>query len=182
MNWLSVFLTGIGLSMDAFAVSVTIGMVCKHREKAANAIKAACYFGGFQGLMPLAGYFLSIRFIGMLGSWSNAIAFAILAFLGGKMIYETIKGDTEGSIKSYTHGAFLTLALATSIDALAVGVSLAMINVNIFFAAALIAATTAVIAFVAVFLGKAISGLLGGKAEFLGGIILIIIGLRLILM
>lgn len=180
LSLFSIFLTAIGLAMDAFAVSVTIGMCCDSRRKTVNSIKAGMYFGIFQGIMPLIGYFASIKFADMTGMWDKVIAFIILAFLGGKMIYEALHDEDEACLKCYNNKAFITLAVATSIDALAVGVSFAVLDTNIFASCAIIALVTGILSFIGVRLGKFIAGYIGNKAEIAGGIILLLIGFKIL--
>lgn len=181
MSLFSIVLTGIGLAMDAFAVSLTIGMSCENCRKLTNALKAGGYFGFFQGLMPLIGYLLSVKFTDIAGGWDGLISFAILGFIGCKMIYEAIKNKEEANIVCYTNGAFFTFAIATSIDALAVGVSFAVMDVNILLASSLIAVITFIFSFTGVKIGKLLANYIGNKAEIVGGIILIIIGLKIML-
>lgn len=181
MNLFSIILTSVGLAMDAFAVSLTIGMSCENCRTMANSLKAGCYFGFFQGIMPLIGYLVSIKFADIAGGWDGVISFVILAFIGGKMIYDAVNSKDEGNVKCYTNGAFLSLAVATSIDALAVGVSFAVMAVNILLAVCCIAIITGILSFIGVKLGKFIAHYIGNKAEILGGIILIGIGLKIML-
>lgn len=181
MSLLSIFITALALSMDAFAVSLSIGMSCDNCSQLPNALKASGFFGGFQGLMPLIGYFISFKLAGFVGNYDGLIAFIILGFLGGKMIFEALKRKEESNVKCYSSGAFLTLAIATSIDALAVGVSFAMLDINIIVASIIIAITTGIISFIGVKLGKFVAKFIGNKAELIGGGVLIIIGLKILL-
>lgn len=180
MSLFSIILTSVGLAMDAFAVSLTIGMSCENCRTMTNSLKAGSYFGFFQGAMPLIGYLVSIKFADIAGGWDGIISFAILAFIGGKMIYDAVTSKDDGNIKCYTNGAFLSLAVATSIDALAVGVSFAVMDVNILVATTFIAVITGILSFVGVKLGKFIAHFIGNKAEIAGGIILIFIGLKIL--
>ncbi|MBP1889604.1 putative Mn2+ efflux pump MntP [Clostridium moniliforme] len=197
MNLLSIFMTSIGLSMDAFAVALAKGMTLKkHIWK--NALKISFLFGGFQALMPLIGWIAARKFRGYIESFDHWIAFILLGAIGGKMIYESINSkkeccvnntkemeeicmesledNEEFSIKNLT-----ILAIATSIDALAVGVSFAFLNINIIPSIIMIGCVTFILCLIAVFVGKKLGCILQTYAEIVGGIILIIIGINILL-
>lgn len=198
MDILSIILIAIGLSMDAFAVSVTNGIIIKDL-KIGHALKIGLYFGVFQALMPLAGWFAGSQFKDYITSFDHWIAFGLLAFIGGKMIWEAFgegnkelenaEGMSEVAISTqetvYENplkmGRLLLLAVATSIDALAVGVSFAFLSVSIIWSAALIGLITFVICVAGVFIGNKFGGLLKKRAEIAGGLILICIGLKIII-
>lgn len=186
MGIIELLLIAVGLSMDAFAVSIGNGLSMKKSSpKAALAI--AFSFGLFQALMPTAGYFLGSAFEDIIKGFDHYIALIFLGFIGGKMIYDGIKeirarkkGEEaeEGTFK-LGFGALMIQAVATSIDALIVGVSFAALpDVNIWAAVALIGITTFTISLVGVFFGKKFGQLLGSKAEIFGGVILVGIGLK----
>ena len=197
MDILSVILIAIGLSMDAFAVSVTNGIIIKDL-KIGHALKIGLYFGAFQALMPLAGWLAGSQFKDYITSVDHWIAFGLLAFIGGKMIWEAfgekdeegeaIEGMCEVAISAQgtvcedtlRTGRLLVLAVATSIDALAVGISFAFLSVSIIWAAALIGLITFAICFAGVFIGNKFGGLLKKKAEIVGGLILVLIGLKIL--
>lgn len=180
MSVLSLIFTAIGLAMDAFAVSITIGLKGKPDEKKSLALKAGVYFGGFQALMPLVGWLLGIKFIKYIESIDHWIAFILLGVIGVKMIIDSIKGQ-EDDIDVNTNKKFLLLAIATSIDALAVGVSLAVLNINIWLSIAIIGLITLILSSVAVYLGEVLGIFLKKKAGIFGGIILMFIGIKILL-
>ena len=186
MGFLELLLLAIGLAMDAFAVSIGNGLSMKKQNpKAALAI--AFSFGLFQALMPTLGYFLGSAFEDIIRRFDHFIALIFLGFIGGKMIYDGIKeliADKKGKTEELpefrlTFGKLLIQAIATSIDALIVGVSFAALpDVNIWTAVLLIGTVTFAISLIGVFSGKKFGQLLGSKAEIFGGIILVGIGLK----
>lgn len=185
MNFTTILFIAIGLSMDAFAVSVTNGIMLKH-VKPKDALKISGAFGIFQGLMPLIGWAVGISFEKYITSVDHWIALILLGFIGGKMIYETLQpeeteecSDEECRRKVLDNKTILLLAIATSIDALAVGVSFAFLKVNIAESIIVIGVTTFVLCFIGVFIGKKCGELLKRYAELFGGIILILIGLKI---
>lgn len=181
MSNIELFLIALGLSADAFAVSVTNGM-CMKNIKLGLAFLIAITFGLFQGLMPVIGYALGSNFTQIISRYDHYIALVLLGFIGGKMFLDGIKGDDNGEsckIAKLTFGALMVQGVATSIDALAVGVSFAAISVDIVSAAALICLVTFILSFIAVFIGKKFGNLLNNKAEIIGGFILIGIGVKI---
>ena len=184
MNFITILLTAVGLSMDAFAVSLTIGLdVDKDKQKKA-ALMSGLYFGGFQALMPVIGYLLGVKFTKYIESVDHWIAFVLLAVIGVNMIREALSGDDdkeEMPADYLNHKKFVVLAIATSIDALAVGVSFAFLSVNIISSAVTIGITTFLFSVAAVVIGKKIGEIIKNKAEILGGVILIIIGIKILL-
>ncbi len=183
MGFAELFLIGIGLSMDAFAVSVCKGLNMRDKINYKHTAVIALFFGGFQALMPLIGYFLGINFESLIKSFDHWIAFVLLAFIGGKMIYEAVndKDDEEESDGSLKIKELFMLAVATSIDALAVGITFAFLNVNIWSSIALIGITTFILAFIGVILGNKFGSRYKSKAEIAGGIILVLIGTKILL-
>ena len=182
MSIIELFLTAIALSMDAFAVSVTTGITLR-RPRPWHAIKTGLFFGGFQALMPLTGYLLGSRFASYIERWDHWIAFVLLAFIGSSMIRESREQEEEeiehgGSIR---YRELFTLAVATSIDALAVGVSFAFLGVHIAPAVTLIGCTTFVLTLVGVWVGNLFGSRYKSRAELTGGIILILIGVKILL-
>ena len=186
MGLLELFLIAVGLSMDAFAVSVCKGLSVR-TLKAKHAVLCGLYFGGFQLLMPLIGYALGVRFQSLITSIDHWIAFVLLAWIGGNMIRESRAADDEdeaapsdGQVK---HKELLVLAVATSIDALAVGVTFSMVelSVSIWLAVCLIGCTTFLISLGGVYVGNVFGAKYKNKAEFVGGTILILIGVKIIL-
>lgn len=182
MGLAELFLIAVGLSMDAFAVSISDGIVMKNRRRG---VLAALLFGVFQAGMPVAGYFLGSAFAELISRYDHYIALVVLGFIGGKMIVESIgelrakKSDepTEG-VKEPTFGGLIMQAVATSIDALVVGVSFAAIGVDIVPAALFIGIVTFVICIAGFFGGRKFGQLFGAKASILGGAVLVCIGLK----
>lgn len=182
MNFISILMIGIGLAMDAFAVSLTMGLSTTKKNKIKIASKAGIFFGLFQGLMPLTGWLLGIKFTKYIEKIDHWIAFGLLVFIGGKMVYESIKGnDDEEKQIDFSNKRFLVLAIATSIDALAVGVSFAFLSVNILSASIIIACTTFILCIVAVYIGGVFGSVLKSKSEIIGGVILIIMGSKILI-
>ena len=180
---LSILLIGISLSMDAFAISVTNGLTLKN-FKVSHALWMGLYFGGFQFLMPLIGYFLGSTVSRYVTAFGPYISFALLAFIGGKMLLDSLKakGDDDEGMQDLTHKALLAAAVATSIDALAVGVSFAFLeDLKLLPSCLLIGCTTFVISFGGAMLGSRIPGLSGKKAGIVGGLVLIGIGLKILI-
>ena len=177
MSLTAVFFVGVGLAMDACAVSFAKGISLKKNVKK-YAFLLALAFGLFQGLMPLLGWWVGTHFEALITSVDHWIAFFLLGFIGLNMIRES---ECEACVDSISGKEVLLLAIARSIDALAVGISFAFLQVSILPAVCLIAATTFVISFAAVFLGNRIGGKLGKYAEIAGGVILILIGLKILI-
>lgn len=179
MGLWELFLIAVGLSMDAFAVSLCKGLsVTKVCPK--HVLTAGIYFGGFQMLMPLIGYFLGSRFRFLIASIDHWIAFALLGFVGINMIKEAFDKEDEVDC-SFCAAAMLPLAVATSIDALAVGITFAFLQVNILFAVCFIGITTFVLSGTGIVLGNIFGKRYKSKAEIAGGIVLILMGLKILL-
>lgn len=179
---IEVILLAIALSMDAFAVSLTLGVrTIKKNQKLA--LLAGLYFGLAQGLMPLFGYLGGVTVVGWLGEFTHWIAFILLVIIGLKMIYEatTAKPEENPQAHTYSHYALFLLAIATSIDALAAGFSLTLMSVNGIYACILIGLTTFIFSYVGVRIGSQASYLLGNKAEIFGGVVLVILGIKVLL-
>ncbi len=181
MDYLTVVLLGIGLAMDAFAVSVCKGMAMGRFTVMAGAI-IGLWFGFFQFLMPLIGFYLGQSFHSLISDYDHWIAFGLLALIGCNMIRESFS-DEEDESKGADIGfmVMLVLAIATSIDALAVGISMAMDGEEILLPAAIIGIITFVISVLGVKAGSIFGDRLGSRAELLGGIILILIGIKVVL-
>lgn len=180
MGIIELILIGIGLSMDAFAVSVTNGLCCKEIRAGKTFLTGLC-FGGFQGLMPLIGYFLGIGFAEYITAFDHIIALVLLGFIGVQMIIEAVKKDEEDTESSCLTAKMLIMqGIATSIDALAVGVSFAALpHVNIAFAAGSICCITFAFSVVGVLIGKRFGTMLNNKAQLVGGLILVGIGIKI---
>lgn len=178
---LSILLIGVSLSMDAFAVAVTNGLTLKN-FRPAHALWMGLYFGFFQFLMPLIGCLLGSTVSGYVSAVGPYISFALLAFIGGKMLLDSLRGgEDDAGMLTLSHPRLLTMAVATSIDALAVGVSFAFMEVELLPACALIGCTTFVISVTGAFLGRAIPNVSGRRAGIAGGLVLIGIGVKLLL-
>lgn len=170
----------VALAMDSVAVSIASGSKYKS-IKLFEALKIALFFGAFQGLMPLIGYFVGTMFASFVNSVDHYIAFVILCYLGYKMIKEAKEADFEDEVKDLKNRTLLMLAIATSIDALAVGITFSFNETSILSAVAIITIITFVLSAIAVYVGKFLGGFLEDKAEYLGGVILIILGFKILL-
>ena len=180
MGFTELFLIAIGLSMDAFAVSICKGLATG-KVKVKHMLVTGFWFGFFQMLMPLLGYLLAKNFSSQIEAVDHWIAFALLAIIGANMIREGVKGDEEESSSSYSPSAMFPLAIATSIDALAIGVSFAFLSVDIIPAVSTIGICTFILSAIGVRLGSSFGVMFKGKAEIAGGVILILIGLKILL-
>ena len=182
MSILEIFFFGVGLSMDAFAVALCKGLNMK-KINYYHTVIIALFFGGFQALMPLAGWLLGKQFEDYITSVDHWIAFVLLVYIGGKMIYESIKGEEEesGTGERLDYKELLIMAVATSIDALAVGITLAFFKVSILQSITVIGITTFVLSIIGVTIGNRFGMKFKKKAEISGGIILILIGTKILL-
>ena len=180
MDLLTPALIGIGLSMDCFAVSLAIGTTTKTRLFYAAAIIALC-FGAFQAGMTVIGWAAGVSLIGLISAYDHWIAFILLAIVGGKMIWEGVKGDEdEAPLKVIRIIPVIVLSFATSIDALAVGISFGVLQTAVLIPALIIGIVCFGISFAGVMLGERLETFLGNKMEIFGGIILILIGIRIL--
>ena len=180
MSILEILLLGIGLSMDAFAVSICKGLSTKQFQVKHYLIIGA-WFGGFQALMPLIGYFLGTLFIDAISAIDHWIAFGLLALIGANMLREALSGEEEEMNDSFSFKTMLPLAVATSIDALATGVSFAVTDTNIWLAIALAGATTFAFSAAGVKIGNVFGAKYKSKAELAGGLILILMGAKILI-
>ena len=181
MSIIQIGLIGIGLAMDAFAVSICKGLKMKKIEYGQSVV-IAIFFGGFQAIMPLIGWMLGKQFESYIVSIDHWIAFALLAFIGGKMLYEAIKNEEQDTcIVTFDLKELLILSIATSIDALAVGITFAFLKTNIWISIIIIGIITFILSFVAVIIGNKFGAKYKNKAEFAGGFILILIGAKILL-
>lgn len=180
MGLVELFLIAVGLSMDAFAVSVCKGLSLG-KIKLKHMVIAGLWFGGFQGLMPAIGYFFGNFFADFVNSYAHWIAFALLAFIGGNMIKESFDKDEECMDCSMNASKMLPLAVATSIDAMAVGVSFAFMQVQIVWAVLFIGVVTFILSGIGVKVGSVFGTKYKSKAEFVGGLVLICIGLKILI-
>lgn len=183
MSIAEIILIGIALSMDAVAVTISNSMVYSHQKR--KLMLLPVFFGLFQGIMPVFGFFLGSFISKFINKYSGIITLIILGFIGGKMVYDGIKeykSETdEKSRKDLTISNILFEAVATSIDAFAVGVSFSAVNAGIVSSSLIICVTTLICSFIALLLGKKFGRLLGNKAEIFGGLILLIIGIKAVI-
>lgn len=182
---IELFLLGVGLSMDAFAVSVCKGLGMRKLNKK-HALIIGLYFGGFQALMPFVGWLLGSQFQKYITSIDHWIAFILLGFIGGKMMIEAVREWNEEEVVDVMdapidHKNMLVLAVATSIDALAVGITFAFLGTPIVEAITIIGITTMVISIAGVVVGNFFGSRYKSKAEFIGGLILVLLGLKILL-
>ena len=182
---IELFLLGVGLSMDAFAVSVCKGLGMRKLNKK-QALIIGLYFGGFQALMPFVGWLLGSQFQKYITSIAHWIAFILLGFIGGKMMIEAVREWNEEEVVDVMdapidHKNMLVLAVATSIDALAVGITFAFLGTPIVEAITIIGITTMVISIAGVVVGNFFGSRYKSKAEFIGGLILVLLGLKILL-
>ena len=185
MTLLEILLIGIGLSMDAFAVAICKGLAMPDKVDRKGALLIVLYFGVFQAVMPALGWLLGSQFARYVTQMAPWIAFVLLAWIGGSMIRESLSKEEkeEAEMGAVSHKELLVLAVATSIDALAVGVTFSMLElaVSVGAAVALIGCTTFVISLGGVYVGNVFGARHKGKAEFVGGAILILIGVKILL-
>lgn len=179
MSALELLIIAIGLSMDAFAVAICKGLSME-KMSYRNAVITGCFFGGFQALMPLAGYLLGTQFKDYITSIDHWIAFILLSAIGINMIRESRNEYCENAGGSFSLKNIAVLSLATSIDALAIGVTLAFLQVNIIPAVFMIGITTFIFSFIGVKIGNVFGTRFKSKAEFAGGIILIAMGINIL--
>ena len=180
MGLIELFLIAVGLSMDAFAVSVCKGLAmpkCTFKKAAIVGL----WFGGFQALMPAIGYILGAQFQEAIASIDHWIAFVLLALIGGNMIHEALDNDEEEADASLDVKTMFLLAVATSIDALAIGITFAFLKVSIIPAVCFIGIVTFIISFAGVKIGNVFGARYKNKAEIVGGVILIFLGLKILL-
>lgn len=180
MDLISLFIIAVGLSMDAFAVSICKGLAMQ-KAPLKKAIIVGLWFGGFQALMPAIGYLLGSQFESYITSIDHWIAFVLLSIIGGNMVKEALSKDEEPASASLAFKEMLLLALATSIDALAVGVTFAFLQVQIVPAVLFIGIITLTLSTIGVKVGNIFGSRYKSKAELAGGIILIIMGIKILL-
>lgn len=191
MSLFELFLVAVGLSMDAFAVAICKGLGMKKLDMR-QALVIGLFFGGFQALMPTIGWFLGAQFASLVTPIDHWIAFILLAFIGGKMLFDAIKGDDESETPKDGEGAkggapkldlreLTMLAIATSIDALAVGITFAFLDVDIVLAASFIGVVTFVLSVIGVAVGNQFGSRWEKPSAIVGGVVLILIGVRILL-
>ncbi|MBI5625459.1 MAG: manganese efflux pump [Elusimicrobia bacterium] len=179
MDFLTVMAIALGLSMDAFAVSITSGLAIKEL-KIGHALRIAFVFGLFQAVMPVLGWLAGLSMKSFISGVDHWIAFGLLLFVGGKMIWEALRCSGEEPCSPLDAGVLLMLAVATSIDALAVGITFSFLDVSIAMPVAIIGLVTFVMCFAGTLIGKKVGHLSERKIEVAGGLILIAIGVKIL--
>lgn len=179
MSLIELFLIAVGLSMDAFAVSVCKGLSMR-QMKVKDAVIVGLYFGGFQGLMPFIGYVLGSQFKNAITNIDHWIAFVLLCIIGINMIREAMNPEAESCDASVAFKDMIGLAVATSIDALAIGVTFAFLQVDIVPAVSFIGVTTFILSIIGVKVGTVFGCKYKSKAEFAGGLILVLMGCKIL--
>jgi putative Mn2+ efflux pump MntP len=181
MDFITIIFIAVGLAMDAFAVSITSGFVIK-RFKIDHALRIAFFFGTFQAIMPVVGWLAGYGFRDLISDIDHWIAFALLSGIGFKMIYEsTTMEPDERRVERFTIYMLLMLSIATSIDALAVGLSLSFLNISIINPVIIIGIVTFLFSFIGAFIGSRFGHFFESKIEVLGGLILIGIGIKILI-
>ena len=181
MGLVTIIIIAVGLAMDAFAVSVASGIGIANL-KPRHIVRIALFFGGFQAMMPVVGWLAGLTLKDFIMDYDHWVAFGTLAFLGGKMIYEAhFLSDGDRCKVSIDYAVLLGLAIATSIDALAVGVTFAVLDVSVVAPVAVIGVVTFVMSYAGVMIGRRFCNFPGAKVEVLGGLILIAIGLKILI-
>lgn len=181
MSIFEVLFIAIGLSMDAFAVSICLGLSSGNSSDFKKMFLPGIYFGLFQALMPVFGYFLGKRFLTFISNYDHWAAFILLGLIGANMIKESRECPDDAAKTDFKHKTLLVLAVATSIDAFAVGLTFGFLNVNILFCAIMIGLVTFLFSILGFWAGKVFSSKYKSSAELFGGVILILIGLKVLL-
>lgn len=179
MDIIFIFAIAVGLAMDAFAVSVSAG-VCEKSEKLLTSLKLALIFGGFQAGMCLVGWFGGREFSSLISDYDHWVAFILLLIIGLKMIYEGISGREERKFDLKAPAVLLILGIATSIDALAAGLSFALFDMTILVPALIIGIVTFGLSFAGVHLGGRFGDIIGKRAEIIGGCLLVFLGIKIL--
>ncbi len=173
-------LIAVGLAMDSFSVSVANGLT-RPSVTVANAVKIGVFFGFFQAIMPVLGWLAGVNVLELIAGVDHWVAFGLLCFIGGRMMYEALRTDAKKILGSLSVGVLLVLSLATSIDALAVGLSLSFARVSIVAPAIATGIITFALSFIGMYLGSRFGRFLKNKIEVLGGVILLLIGINILL-
>ena len=179
MSTLDILIIAIALAMDCFAVSITAGLMME-KPRFKTALIMAVFFGGFQGLMPVFGWFAGASFANLIDSFDHWIAFGLLACIGGNMIRESLSEKDEGHFDTTSYKVLFGLAVATSIDALIVGVNLGLMRNTLLSPSLTIAAVSFLLTIVGVYLGACFKRICRFNFELIGGIVLILIGLKIL--
>lgn len=180
MGIIETLLIAVGVSMDAFAVSVAKG-ISSPRILFRHSLIAGLWFGGFQALMPLLGYCLGMGFANIVGEWDHWVAWFLLTLIGVNMVKESFSKDEDEVSAGWGFWLMFTLAVATSIDALAVGVSFAFLGMSVFLPVLIIGLTTMLFSMLGVWLGRHVGMRFKSRAEFVGGLVLVAIGCKILI-
>ncbi len=175
-----IILIAVGLAMDSFSVSITRGFTSTKTMLPIEALKTGFFFGFFQAFMPIMGWFAGQSVIGFISGFDHWVAFGLLSLIGGRMIYESISKESQQVVNSSSYKVLLILSIATSIDALAVGLSLSFLKTSIILPAIIIGIITFSLSFLGVLIGKKF-GSYFEKIGILGGVILIVIAIRILI-
>jgi len=182
MNVSGILMISFGIAMDAFAVSITSGTIIKERFRLNNILKIGLFLAFFQALMPLVGWGFGSQFSLYIENIDHWIAFFLLGTIGVKMVFDSIKNEDNNSrVNPLDNKVLIYLSIATSVDALAVGVSFAFLDVSILFSIICIGITTFILSIIGIFIGKLSGERLKKKAELFGGIVLMLIGIKILL-
>ena len=179
-NIISTFLIAVALAMDAFSVSMTKGFTQKHLTKS-QIIYYGLFFGGFQFIMPILGYFCGNVIANIVESLAPIVGFILLLLIGLNMIRESLTGDDEDITDNFSFREVTLLAVATSIDAFAVGITIALLNDPLMISCAIIGIVAFIFSIIGIFIGKKLGDYVGDKFQILGGVILILIGIKILL-
>jgi putative Mn2+ efflux pump MntP len=177
---ITILLIALGLAMDSFSVAIANGLATK-KFKTSNALKIAAFFGFFQAIMLIIGWYAGVNILDLISDYDHWVAFFLLAFIGSRMIYESIRKESTRLISSLSIKVLLVLSIATSIDALAVGLSLSLLKVSATIPAITTGVVTFFLSFFGVYIGGRFGSILKNRVESLGGLILISIGLKILL-
>lgn len=180
MGLTELIIIAIGVSMDAFAVSICKGLSTR-KVRPGNAVVAGLWFGGFQALMPVIGYYLGVSFADFVSDVDHWIAFVLLGIIGGKMIKESFENESCDVSADFSCRSMLPMAIATSIDALAIGVSFAFLGVSIWVPVILIGVTTGLFSAAGVYIGNRFGCRYKSRSEFIGGLVLCLMGVKILL-
>ncbi len=180
MNLLTIMLIALSLAMDAFAVSISSGVSIK-KQRFNHALRIALFFGAFQAIMPLIGWLTGLKLKDFISGFDHWVAFGLLFFIGLKMIYESTKLEVEKKDGPPSIYLLLLLSIATSIDALAIGFSFALLEVSIITPILIIGTITFILSFLGVLVGNKIGHLFESKMEFIGGLVIIFIGFKILI-
>jgi len=181
MDLIEIIIIAFGLAMDASAVSL-VAAASGFAKDSRSSFRLAFHFGLFQFLMPILGWLLGVNFVSYIAAFDHWVAFGVLIFVGGRMLLSGLNPSIESFLKDPSRGfTLIILSVATSIDALAIGLTLAILDVNIWYPSAIIGIVTAVLAIISIMVGKKLNAFVGKRMEIFGGSILIIIGIRILM-